>query len=111
MRGQDEPMDITLLYFPDCPHWRTADERLRSLAAEQLDITLSHVVVDTDEAARAVGFSGSPTIHIDGVDPFAEPAAPVGLSCRLFATPNGYAGSPTLDQLRAAVSDSRRHRS
>lgn len=110
-RPEEDPMDITLLYFPDCPHWRTTDERLRSLAAEQPDVTIARLVVDTDDAAQAVGFRGSPTIHIDGIDPFADPTAPVGLSCRLFATPSGYAGSPTLDQLRAAVRDSRRFRS
>ena len=43
---QEDPIDITLLYFPDCPNWRTADEHLRSLADEALadgqhDITIS----------------------------------------------------------------------
>jgi hypothetical protein len=96
-------MHITLLYFPDCPHWQTAYDRLTEVVAEGHDATISCVVVDTDEAAQAVGFSGSPTIHIDGVDPFAESAGPTGLSCRLYPTPSGYAGSPTLEQLRHAL--------
>lgn len=112
---QEDPIDITLLYFPDCPNWRTADEHLRSLTDEALadgqhDITISRIVIDTDEAAWASGFRGSPTIHIDGVDPFADPTAPAGLSCRLYSTPDGVAGSPTLEQLREVVRDLRRSR-
>ena len=34
------------------------------------------------------------------LDPFADAEAPVGLSCRMYQTPDGAAGSPTLDQLR-----------
>ena len=34
--------------------------------------------VPTAEEAEAVGFRGSPTVLVDGVDPFADPAAPVG---------------------------------
>lgn len=100
-------MNVTLLYFPDCPHWQLADERLAAIAASEPDVTVVRTVIDTDEAATAVGFSGSPTVHIDGVDPFDDVAAPVGLSCRLYPTPDGYAGSPTIDQLRDAISRAR----
>jgi len=34
-------MDITLLYFEDCPNWKVADERLTSIAAERDDITVT----------------------------------------------------------------------
>lgn len=84
------------------------DELLVELAARKPDVTVSRTVIDTDDAATAVSFRGSPTVHVDGVDPFADPSAPVGLSCRLYPTPVGYAGSPTLDQLRAAVQCARR---
>jgi len=40
---------------------------------------------------------------VDGVDIFADADAPVGLSCRVYQTPDGPAGSPTLEQLRAAM--------
>jgi len=42
---------------------------------------------------------------VDGVDPFAEPGWEVGLSCRRYLTPDGYEGSPTLEQLRAVLAD------
>ncbi|MEM1333058.1 MAG: hypothetical protein AAGG08_06320 [Actinomycetota bacterium] len=62
--------------------------------------------MDTDADAEATHFHGSPSIIVNGVDPFADAAAPVGLSCRMYQTPHGPAGSPTLEQLRNAIFDS-----
>ncbi len=39
------------------------------------------------------------TVLVDGVDPFADASAPVGLSCRVFRTPDGLRGAPTVEQL------------
>ena len=95
---------MTLLFFDDCPNWRVADDRLRALAREFSDVTVTHHRVETADEAERVGFRGSPTVLIDGVDPFATDFDPIGgLSCRVFATPDGPAGSPTLAQLRQAV--------
>lgn len=98
-------MDITLLYFDDCPNWRVADERLAAIAAERADLTVTHHLVDTLEEAERVGFHGSPSILVDGVDVFAGPDAGVGLSCRVYRTPDGLAGAPTVEQLRAVLAD------
>ena len=98
-------MDITLLYFDDCPNWRIADERLAAIAAERTDLKVTRHLVDTLEEAERVGFHGSPSILVDGVDVFAEPDAGVGLSCRVYRTPEGLAGAPTMEQLRAALAD------
>lgn len=94
-------MEITLLYFDSCPNWRVADELLDRLAHEHQDVTVHRRIVDTQEEAERVRFVGSPTILIDGVDPWAPEGAPVGLSCRMFTTPDGLRGSPTWDQLEA----------
>lgn len=98
-------MDITLLYFDDCPNWRVAEERLAAIAAERADLKVTRHLVDTLEEAERVGFHGSPSILVDGVDVFAEPGAGVGLSCRVYRTPDGLAGAPTVEQLRAALAD------
>ena len=98
-------MDITLLYFDECPNWRDADGRLAEIAAERADLTVTRHLVDTLEEAERVGFHGSPSILVDGVDVFAEPDAGVGLSCRVYHTPDGLAGAPTIEQLRAALTD------
>jgi|TARA_R100000365_G_C2740556_1_gene69270 hypothetical protein len=98
-------MDVTLLYFDGCPNWKIADERLRLLALERPDITVRRQLVRTPEEAEQVGFLGSPSIQVDGIDVFAQPGSPVGLTCRMYPTPDGYAGAPTLDQLRTVVAD------
>jgi len=96
-------MDITLLYFDDCPNWKVAEERLVAIAAERTDLTVTRHLVETVVEADRVGFHGSPSILVDGVDVFAEADAGVGLSCRVYRTPDGVAGSPTVEQLRAAL--------
>ncbi len=98
-------MDITLLYFEDCPNWKVADERLTSIAAERDDITVTRHLVDTPAEAERTRFHGSPSILFDGVDVFAEPSSEVGLSCRRYLTPDGFQGAPTLEQLRAVLAD------
>jgi hypothetical protein len=92
-------MDVELLYFDGCPHWRTADERIQQVAAE-IGATVDHRRVTRAEVAA---FAGSPTILVDGHDPFPTTPGSRGLSCRLYATPEGSAGSPTVEQLRAAL--------
>ncbi len=96
-------MDIALLYFDDCPNWKVVDERLSEIAAERADLTVTRHLVETLEEAERVGFHGSPSILVDGVDVFADPEAGVGLSCRVYRTPAGLAGAPTVEQLRAAL--------
>lgn len=103
-------MNVTLLYFEDCPNWRDAEKRLRIIEGENPDLRVEHHVVDTFEEAERTQFHGSPSILIDGVDPFSEDDTSVGLSCRVYQTPAGLAGSPTLDQLRNAIDDAKRGR-
>jgi hypothetical protein len=100
--AEADAMDVTLMYFDGCPHWRITDDRLRRLQ-EAIGFSLRHVQVDTPEEAERRGFRGSPTVLVDGVDPFAEDDAPSGLVCRLYATPDGPQGSPTLEQLHAIL--------
>lgn len=92
-------MHITLLYFDGCPSWRTTEQRLRELA-DEFHFDIDYRKVANEEAAEQLSFRGSPTVWIDGRDPFAQGDEPVGLSCRIYQTPDGPAGSPTLDQLR-----------
>lgn len=93
---------VTLLYFDGCPNWQVVDERLRELRSE-VGFSLEHRRVETPEEAERVGFRGSPTVLIDGVDPFAAGDEPFGLACRVYATPDGPQGSPTVEQLRTAL--------
>ena len=103
--GVGPAMTVTLLFLPDCPNWRLADERLREALAlaGRDDVRVEHRLVATAEQAAAVGFRGSPTVLVDGRDPFAEPDSPIGLSCRVYRSGNGLAGSPTVAQLLAVL--------
>ncbi|MFN0089043.1 MAG: thioredoxin family protein [Acidimicrobiales bacterium] len=93
---------LELLYFSECPHWSLAERRLSEVAA-RFGLPVEHRLVTTEEEAERVSFRGSPTILIDGVDPFAEDGQAIGLSCRFYRTPDGLAGSPTADQIAAAL--------
>ena len=98
-------MDIALLYLDGCPHAQVAEANLLAALA---DVATSEVVVrkqlvDTIEDAERVGFLGSPTILIYGHDAFVVPDAIPGLSCRVYATDSGLAGTPTVTQLRDAL--------
>lgn len=92
-----------MLYFEGCPNWKVADERLATIAAERSDVTVTHRVVETIEEAERLGFHGSPSILVGGQDAFADADTAVGLSCRVYRTPEGPAGAPTLQQLRAVL--------
>ncbi len=62
--------EIELLWWEGCPSTEHAREQLR-VALEDLGLdgaVIRMVEVQTDEQAQALGFRGSPTILIDGVD-------------------------------------------
>lgn len=98
-------MDIALRYFDGCPNWRSTYERLATVLEElglaDVDIALERV--ESPEDADRVRFVGSPTILINGRDAFPSQERPFGLTCRIYETPDGLAGSPTADQLRLAL--------
>lgn len=96
------PRRVQLLYFDGCPNWRLMEARLGVLAAE-LGFDVEQVLVESEEDAERWAFHGSPSVLIDGRDPFAPAGAAVGLACRIYSTPSGVHGSPTLEQLRAAI--------
>ncbi len=100
-----EPVQVRRLYFDDCPNWLVAARHLEVLVGEDPSLEISIAIIDTPERAVSENFRGSPTILIDGEGPFAGPDDPVGLSCRIYQTPGGPAGAPTLKQLRAAIAE------
>jgi hypothetical protein len=65
------------------------------------NFTLEYQLIESAEMAERLGFRGSPTILIDGRDPFPTGAEPIGMSCPVFGTEDGAQGAPTEPQLRA----------
>jgi hypothetical protein len=100
-------MRIELLYVDGCPHRGVADARIRAAleAVGMGELGIEHVLVSGQDEAEALGFLGSPSVRIDGADPFAEPGASVALACRLYRTTTGPEGAPSVDQLVRALRD------
>jgi len=98
--------DVELRYFDSCPHWQLADSRLQeAIAQEGFDAEITYTKVQTAEDADRLDFIGSPSIVIKGVDVWRPRGAEPGLACRMYATDDGPQGSPTVKQLRAALTD------
>ncbi len=96
-------MKVTLQYFDGCPNWKETEAHIETLRWEGFDLNIHRQLIDSPDTAEELGFRGSPSVLIDGVDPFSNPDAPVGLACRVYVTESGYAGSPSLYQLRTAI--------
>ena len=98
-------VDIELRFFDDCPNWKTTFSLLEQIVDDLgLDAILTTTRVATPEDAETLGFLGSPTVLIDGEDPFDDGNAPVGLACRIYRTEAGLKGAPSASQLREALS-------
>ena len=97
-------MKVQLLYFDGCPHWTVLEKRLRE-ALDLLDdpSTIEYLQVEGEGEAERLRFAGSPSILINGTDPFTTTTNAIGLSCRVYSTPEGPSGSPTLGQLVALL--------
>lgn len=97
-------MEITIRHTEDCPHVEVAEERVReALRRASRDATLRRELVRTPEEAERLSFTGSPTILVDGNDPFADPSSVAALACRMYASPKGAEGAPTVEELERAL--------
>ena len=89
-------MDVELLVVPGCPNEGGAVELLRRALD---DVGLAQVpiqtrVVSTWQDAERLSFVGSPTVRIDGEDPFSSAGRPVGLSCRVYRSEGAASNYP-----------------
>ena len=97
-------MDIELLVVQDCPNEAAAADLITTAVADtRVQATVTRTIIASQDQAHQRGFVGSPTILLNGSDPFAGPDAPAALSCRLYPTPDGPRGVPALRELRQAL--------
>lgn len=97
-------MELVVLHIDDCPSRAEAERRVHAAldALGRDDIAVGSRLITTPAEAAAAGFAGSPTILADGVDVFpGEPT--VELACRVYRTPTGFAGAPTVDMIAEAL--------
>jgi hypothetical protein len=94
---------LRLLQLPDCPGAELLFRRLAE-TTHAATVEVDRLVVSDAGQAAGAGMTGSPTLLVDGVDPFAVAGAPTGLFCRLYRDEHGVlAGAPSVGQLRAAL--------
>jgi hypothetical protein len=99
-------MRIEILYFDGCPNYKPAVERVQELlgdegvSAEVLEINVREL-----SAAQELGFLGSPTVRVNGLDvePEARTAREFGMTCRTYSMDGRREGLPSRELLRRAV--------
>jgi hypothetical protein len=99
-------VDVELLVVSDCPNESVALSVLR-LAFDRVGLASQSVrttVIASQEQAQQRGFVGSPTILINGVDPFGVAGqSPAYAASRVYATPAGLSGVPPLGDVISAL--------
>lgn len=84
-------MKLEIVHVPDCPNVAPLEQRLdEALAGSPTPVERSRRVVTDLESAAEAGMTGSPTLLVNGVDPFAEPDAMPSMSCRLYRGDDGW---------------------
>ena len=101
--GEERPtLMITVLSVPECPNARLLSERI-AVAAVGLPLTMRTIVVPDEPTAAQWGMAGSPTMLIDGTDPFADGSA-ASISCRLYRdSRGGLCGAPSVVDLERVL--------
>jgi hypothetical protein len=103
-------MELTLLTVPACPNAAVFEERLAAALVGHPDTVVRRREVTDEREAAEAGMHGSPTLLVDGVDPFAAPGQPTSLSCRLYRDVTGRAdGAPPVDALRRVLEQAGAH--
>lgn len=69
-------MKLTVLTVPDCPNGPLLDQRLAEVLADRPGVPVTRHVITDERTAAEAGMHGSPTLLIDGTDPFAGQATP-----------------------------------
>ena len=102
-------MKIEVLYFAGCPNHLPAMEVVReTLNSLDREDEIHQTEIRTQAEAEAVGFVGSPSIRINGVDIelWARTTTTFSLICRTYSHGSQRGGVPSREQLRRAIEES-----
>ena len=98
----EAPVQVRVLYFEGCPNHPPTVQRLHAVAERLgVDVDLKEVEVKPDDDMHRLGFRGSTTVQINGVDldPAERGRDNCGFSCRMY----GGAGLPDEAMIEAAL--------
>ena len=99
-------MKIEILHFDGCPNHGPTVERVKDALQQEGQVAdVIEVNVRDDATARWLGFLGSPTVRIDGLDiePAVRSTKHFGLMCRTYTDGGNQVGIPPLGLIRAAL--------
>jgi glutaredoxin len=98
-------MRVEVLVVPDCPHADGAIAVVRQALDELdlMDVPVMATTVSSQAQAEQLGFIGSPTVLIDGHDPFTSRGQSPGIACRLYRDDTGVTGIPPIQPVRQAL--------
>lgn len=89
-------MRVELLYWDGDPHYMTARQRLVEVLTEDaFETPIQMIAVNSAADAELLGFPGSPTIRIDGVDIHPAGAGEIGLRTRGYPPDDDHAAAPS----------------
>ena len=102
--GGGSVMELTVLAVPGCPNAPLLERRLAGLLAGRPEARVSLQVVSSEDEAARLGMCGSPTLLINGTDPFHAPGLRPALACRLYRGDEGrLEGAPGVPALRRVL--------
>lgn len=95
---------LEVLHVPDCPNLAPMLDRLR----QATDLAVTTREISSAAEAASAGMAGSPTLLINGIDPFAtQSQSAFAVSCRLYRDEQGrIVTGPSVEQLREAITSS-----
>jgi hypothetical protein len=97
-------LQVELLYFDGCPSWEPSLVSLKTaIEAEQISAELKLVKIDNSDQAQREHFLGSPSFRVNGTDLWPEERSRYSLNCRVYKTPTGMRGTPTIEMLREEI--------
>lgn len=96
--------ELTVLAVEGCPNAPLLHQRLAGLLVGSSEARISLQVVGSAEEAAHLGMHGSPTLLIDGIDPFPVPEEGPALACRLYPSDDGgLDGAPSVRALHLTL--------
>src|SRR5215813_13104282 len=97
-------MELMVLAVPSCPNAPVLERRLAMVLAGRPAVTVTRQVITEAADAARWGMHGSPTLLVNGRDPFAGPGVAPAVACRLYRGEDGRLdGAPTVAALRCVL--------
>jgi hypothetical protein len=104
---------VEILYFKGCPNHQPVVEEVRQiLRSEQINVPINEVEVADAAMAQRVGFLGSPSIRVDGLDVELEARGlrTFGFGCRTYSDAEGRrSGLPSISTIQRALTEASTH--